>query len=260
MAKQSFQQRRVQKRQQEQAIFRRVLYIFLTGFGLECYLLLMKRLYVDGTVDQVLGAHAALPWIIGAGAAAAVIGAVLSLLKKAPRWTRRTGNWVLGLGLFLAVSGVAMRQVYPEGATVLSVLVPILTIIGLIFYLYQHEFFVTAMILGGSIFSLWVCQRGLDTVNWNTKVTVGAAAVLAGLAAVAYVTRMIQKNDGKWISKPEVRIFSPGCSYPLLYLAYAAGFAAVALALAFTVTIYYAMWVLGLLLFALAVYYTSKLM
>ena len=260
MAKQSFQQRRSQKQQQEQAIFRRVLYIFLTGFGLECYLLLIKRLYVDGNVDQVLTTHTVLFWLIIIGAVAALAGAVLSLIKKAPRGARRAGHWALGLGLFLSLSGIAIRRVYPEGATVLSVLVPILTLIGLIFYLYQREFFVTAMILGGSIFSLWVCRRGLDTINWDTKVTLGASAVLAGLAAVAYVTRMIQKNNGKWISNPEVRIFSPNCPYPLLYLTYAAGFAAIALALAFTVTIYYSMWVLGLLLFALAVYYTSKLM
>ena len=46
----------------------------------------------------------------------------------------------------------------------------------------------------------------------------------------------------------------------MLYLTYALSFAAILLAVLAVATTYYSMWVLGVALFAFAVYYTTKLM
>ena len=86
------------------------------------------------------------------------------------------------------------------------------------------------------------------------------AAVLLGLAAVAALTRQIEKNKGRWIGKRKVRLFSVNCPYPARYLTYGLAFAAIVLSLAVGGAAYYAIWVLGIFFFGMAVYYTTKLM
>ena len=190
-----------------------------------------------------------------------VLGLVLALVFHRSRpLLGKVSAIAAGVGGFFAVSSALMYWIYPAGSIFLLVLVPILTVLGLVYNLYQREFFLTAVILSGSIFTLWLCRKGLGTINWNTKVTVGAVLVLLGLLAVAYLTRLVQKNKGKWLGKSGVRLFTAACPYGLLYATYGLCFVTIALALVLAASTYYTIWVLGIALFALAVYYTSKLM
>ena len=178
------------------------------------------------------------------------------LMGKRQVGGREPAEFVVAI-LIADLASVPMQDI---GIPLLSGILPILTVLGLVYYLFQHEFFLTAVILSGSIFTLWVCQKGLGTPNWNTKVIVGSAAVLLGLAAVAALTRQIEKNKGRWIGKRKVRLFSVNCPYPALYLTYGLAFAAIVLSLAVGGAAYYAIWVLGIFFFGMAVYYTTKLM
>ena len=110
------------------------------------------------------------------------------------------------------------------------------------------------------MFTLWVLRKGLGTANWNAKVIAGGVVVLIGLAAVAFLTYKISQKDGKWPYKGNFRVFSAGCPYTVLYATYGVAAAAILLALVFSASIYYTMWAVGIALFALAVYYTTKLM
>ncbi len=260
MAKQPNNSKRLEKQRQEQKALTKVYNIFLFGIAAECYFLLMYNQYVHGTVEQVLTMAAIFTWLGYIGAAAFVGGAIMSLIKTLSPVARRIGHWLLGCGAFFAVSSLIIYNIYPAGTIFLCVLVPVLTVLGLVYYLFQREFFLTTVIMGGSIFTLWVCRKGLGTQNWNTKVTLGAAAVLIGLAALAFVTRQVEKKNGHWIGAPNVRILAPGCPYKLLYLTYLVCFVAIVLAFFFVSTTYYTMWLLGILLFVQAVYYTTKLM
>lgn len=249
----------LEKQQQEQAALNKVFAIFLVGIVAECYLLLINNRLVRGDAQQVVTWASIVTWIGYIGVAALAVGAVLAAVKRKTPKLLRLGLWLGGAGLFLAVTS-PLFYFFPEEAGYLLVLVPILTVLGLVYYLFQHEFFLTAVILSGSIFTLWVCQKGLGTPNWNTKVIVGSAAVLLGLAAVAALTRQIEKNKGRWIGKRKVRLFSVNCPYPALYLTYGLAFAAIVLSLAVGGAAYYAIWVLGIFFFGMAVYYTTKLM
>ena len=260
MAKQPNQDKRLEKQRQEQKALSKVYNIFLLGIAAECYLLLVYNRYVQGTVEQMLSMAAIFTWLGYLGAAAFAGGAVMSLIKTLSPVARRIGHWLLGVGAFFAISSLILYNIFPDGTIFLCVAVPILTVLGLVYYLFQREFFLTTVIMGGSIFTLWVCRKGLGTQNWNTKVTLGAAAVLIGLAALAFVTRQVEKKDGHWIGAPNVRILPVTCSYKMLYFTYLVCFAAIALAFVFVATTYYTMWILGILLFAQAVYYTTKLM
>lgn len=257
MAKQP--KKRAERLRKEQEAMNHVLNIFLIGILAESYLLIMhKRLL--GTASQMLGAVAALKWIGIIGAVLAVAGLVLMLVKKDKPKLRLGGLWMLIAGAFLALGNGLMYVLYPRGSQILCAAVPIVAVLGLVYYLFQREFFLSAVVLGGTMFSLWVLGRGLGTVNWNTKVIAGAVVVLIGLAAVALLTRKVEKNAGKWGGKKEIVVFTPACSYKALYLVYAVAAVVIVLALLAASTVYYTMWVTGILLFALAVYYATKLM
>lgn len=49
---------------------------FLAGCVAEIYLLVIRRFYVNGTANELLACDAALPYLMAAGAAVAVIGLV----------------------------------------------------------------------------------------------------------------------------------------------------------------------------------------
>ena len=260
MAKQPYSKKQEDKRRREEQVLNRVLNIFLIGIAAECYLLFMYRRLVKGDARQMVAAADALVWLGWLGAAAAVIGAGLLLWKAAPARLRSGRAWLLGVGAFFALSSLLMYNVYPLGSLALCVAVPILTVLGLVYCLFQREFFLTTVILGGAIFTLWVQRRGLGTANWNTLVTAGSVVVLAGLAGLAALTRRIGRNGGRW-PWGKKRIFTQNCPYGALYLVYAVAFAAVLAGLfAVSAIFYYTMWGLGVFLFALAVYYTTKLM
>ena len=262
MAKQSSRsEKRAQKLQQEQEALNRVFRLFLVGILAECYLLVMYNKFIKGTVEEVVSSSYVVSALGYIGVALVVLGLVLALVFHRSRpLLGKVSAIAAGVGGFFAVSSALMYWIYPAGSIFLLVLVPILTVLGLVYNLYQREFFLTAVILSGSIFTLWLCRKGLGTINWNTKVTVGAVLVLLGLLAVAYLTRLVQKNKGKWLGKSGARLFTAACPYGLLYATYGLCFVTIALALVLAASTYYTIWVLGIALFALAVYYTSKLM
>ena len=55
---------------------------FLAGCVAEIYLLVIRRFYVNGTANELLACDAALPYLMAAGAAVAVIGLVLGIVWR----------------------------------------------------------------------------------------------------------------------------------------------------------------------------------
>jgi len=253
-------QHRAEKLQREQEALNRVFRIFLIGIAAECYVLFLYARFVKGDAQQLLSAVTAVKWLGWIGLAAAVGGLALALVKKQDRKLFRAGLYVLGAGLFFALSSALMVFLFPQGSLLLCVAIPILTVFGLVYYLFQHEFFFSCLVLGGAMFTLWVLRKGLGSVNWNTLAIAGAVVALAVLAAVAAVTFRISKQDGKWPFKGDFRVFSAGCPYNVLYATYGLAALAILAALVVPSTVYYTMWIVGIALFGLAVYYTTKLM
>lgn len=256
MANKPNSKKREEKQRREQEALNRVFNIFLIGIAAECYLLLLYNKFVNGSGPEMASFSYVVEYLGYAGVVVAMIGIVLAVWKRRERGGR-AGLWLLGVGAFFAFTSLVAMNIYPQGTTFLCVLIPILTVLGLVYCLFQREFFFNTVVLSGAIFTLWLCRRGLGTVNWNTKVTVGVIVVLVGLVAAAALLRVLQTKEGKW---GEIRIFSANCDYRVIYGVLALTFVSLLLALALPVTAYYTMWVLGALLFGLAVYYTTKLM
>ena len=130
------------------------------------------------------------------------------------------------------------------------------TILGLIYLLYQRECFVSTTLLAGSLFTVWVCGKGL-VGSLGSLIMACAIAVVVGLIAVAVAIALIRKNGGKL---REVRIFSADCSYAVLF-AVCALCALIIAAVIFMPTLsFYLTWALVVLLFAELAYYTVKMM
>lgn len=261
MAKQSnHDKKKLTREQRDNLILKKVFYLFLAGIAAECYLLVLSKQFINSPAETFIAIYRAMQVLTVVGLAVMVVGIVLLALGKGGEKARKFYPWLIIAGGFFGISSFLMNFLFPKGGTYLCVIVPILTVLGLVYYLFQREFFWVTIILGGGMFTVWVCRKGIGSANWHTRALVGSLLVLAGLVLVTVLTRMIEKNHGKWIGKCHCMLFPANCDYRLFYLAYAIVAVAIVLALVAVTTTYYSLWVLGIALFAYAVYYTTKLM
>ena len=235
---------------------RSALRFFVAGCVAELYLLLIRRFYVNGTVDQLLACDEALPYLMGAGAAVAVVGLVLGILWRQIAKRRWIGWSVCAAGVFLGGSAWMIRTFYDSALTFLCVVVPVAMLLGILWNLYDRECAWSLTILGvspdrpvgvpasaGQHVSRHLCEdrrRGLYRGPGGSRIPGQQGG---------------QKTAADWEvsrSSPPVRTPCP-CIWPA-----ALSIAALAVALFSSVVAYYAMWALAIVVFALAVYYTVK--
>ena len=256
MAKKPISQKRAEREKQENLTLQRVFNVFLLGIAAECYLFVVYRNYVMGTAASLLVWYNILRWDAIAGVVALVGGAATAYVKRNQPKLRIAMTLVSVVGLFLAVSGWVMMRFFDQGVTTMCILVPVLTLLGLVYFLFQHECFLSTVAMAGSFFAVWVCSSGLES-SWRVPVIIGAVAAIVILAVLAALVRQAQKSEGKlW----GIRVLSAECDYRVVYAVLAICIVAIAAALVVPMISYYLLWVLGILLFAEMVYYTTKLM
>ena len=252
-------QKRADRERQDNRTLNRVYYVFLLGLAAECYLILAYRGFAFGNIGSTLAWNKFLNVAMWVGLALLAAGAVTAFVKKNDQKLRRIMTWVAGVGAFFFASSWIMTRFFTNGmgVTIMCVLVPILAVLALIYLLYQHECAVNTVLLGGAMFSVWLRGATAQSDYWRLPVIVGCVVVLLGLAAVAYLVHRARQDEGKlW----GVRVFSPECDYRIVLAVVAAAAAGVLLVTVLPAISYYLMWVLGVLLFAELVYYTTKLM
>ena len=228
---------------------------FLAGCVAELYLLILRRFYVNGTLEQVVAWDGYLNYFLYGGVALLVVGLVLSLVWKAAPKRRVIGWWVLGAGAFLAASSGFIRVYYSSALTLLCIVVPVIMLLGILWSLYDRECAWALSVLGFSLIALWVCRRGMGSIYSGTTVKVGAALYLVLLVIVAVLAHQADKKGGLVGS---VRILPADADVLPIYVACALSFVALLSAFISLTVSYYAMWALALVVFALAVYYTVK--
>lgn len=256
MAKKTISQKRAEKQQMENAALRQVFNVFLTGLAAECWLLLAYRNYVMSTVDAMLAWHTVLKVGMYAGLVLLIAAIGVGIWKKDCPKCRNVMPLVGVAGLFLALSGWVSTTFYPMGVTVMCIIVPILTLMGLVYFLYQHECFLSTIVLAGALFASWVCATGLGG-SWKIPVIAGALCSIAAVAVMALLARKAQQSGGK---VKGLQVLSHDCDYRVLYAVFAVAIAAIVVSLVAPSIVYYVMWAVGIAIFAELVYYTTKLM
>lgn len=226
------------------------------GFVAEFYLLILQNYFVKGTVARVVAIASYLEKMVWVGFAAAAAGLVLLALRGKRARLRKLGGWLLGCGVFFALSSLLMRYIYPAGTTAMCVLVPVLMILGIICLLYPAEFSVQAAALAMAIAALALLSR-----SSSPRVKLCAALALAGIALLFAFTLAVRKNKGVLgAGGRNLRVFAASANYRLILAVLAVCFAFVLAAFFAGGAAYYGVWVLAVAAFALAVYYTIKLM
>lgn len=232
-------------------VFHAAIGVFLAGCAAECYLLLINKYLIRGTLEEVLAMADAMPYFIGGGAAVLVLGAVLlGLWWKKGGVQRTVAAWIAGAGAFVALASYICLTYMADGTRLLCTAVPVAMLLGVVFLLYQREFFFSAGSLAVALMMVSVCRK-------SQSVTVRAVGIVVILLLLAelLLARKVEQGDGKLGEK---RLFPRNTDYLCIYIACALGAVGVAVSMLAFAAAYYVMWVLGVVLFAIAVYYTVK--
>ena len=256
MSKQPISQKRAQRQQQENLALQKIFNVFLWGLAAECYLFFVYRGYYAGGVDAFLTWGYILEALIYVGLGAAAVTGGLAWWKRDNTKLRNGLIAGCGVGLFLGVTSLLAILFDPDVVGKMCIAVPILTLLGLVYFLFQFECFLATVSLSGALFAVWVIANGLGS-GWRLYVMAGAVASIAVLAALGLLSAKAAKNGG---AVKGLRLFSADCDYRVLYAVFAVGAAAILAALLVSSAAYYLLWVLGVALFAVMVYYTTKLM
>ncbi|MBQ3103382.1 MAG: hypothetical protein IJC58_03750 [Oscillospiraceae bacterium] len=231
--------------------------MLIVGCLAECYLLLAYNFFAHGTVQWIVTLSKVFGVLRYVGLAAAVVCAVLAFCWKSEKKKKSYALWGVGVSLFLAVTSFLMIAYYPAATDILCVVVPLLMLFGVVCLLYPRDFTVSVAALAIALADLWLLRRSyMMHPTILTVLTVGAIVVVA---AAFVLVMLVKKNGGLWICKKnKVRVFSKNCNYGIMLAAIVVSAAAMAVSLAVFSAAFYVMWALGVVLFALAVYYTVK--
>lgn len=255
MAKNIKDKRNARREASERNMNRAVL-LLTGGLVAEWYLLMADRYYSRGSIRQFVAWYDALGVLMWGGLAALVVGAVLLALRRRKAWFVRAGAALLGLGAFFAFTSVIMRRFYPSGSTAMCVLVPVLLLLGVVYLFYQTEFLAQATALAAAIAALALLGR-----SGSSLVRLCAVLSLAGIAVLLVLVYLLKRRGGMWkLGGTETRVFAANADYRLALGVPALCFVLVLAALCVPAVAYYATWALAVAAFALAVYYTIKLM
>lgn len=224
-------------------------FFFFAACVAELFLMLVRKYYIKGTIDQVLAWHDSyLPVITGVSLAVLALGVVLMVLWKADKKKRVIGWRLGGAGAFFAVGSLLIHTYQESAVTLLSIVVPVVMVVCVLWAFYDRECSVSLTLLCATLIVLWVCRRVYNHMTLGLPVKAASVVYILLLGGVAWLAR-----EGKL-----KRFFPAGADMMPLYIACGVSAAGVLVALLSAAAAYYAMWCTGVVVFALAVYYTVK--
>lgn len=250
-------EKRNQRRNEEDAVFNRMLLCLLGAVIAEVVILLVKRFYVDmvsiAFANVLLGFFQIFQY---AGLILTVVGIVWCVLWK------KSGKKLTVPGIFtvavfgLWVISVIAYYLFDFGIRILMFLPAVAAVLILVYFLYQRAFFVSTILTGGGMAALWLYRQFYH--GHPLRVTACFVAGLIVLALVAAFCWKLRKADGKL---GKAQMMPVGSNYLVIWLTCAITAVAMILGLLLGATIaYYLLFVLVGWLFCQAVYFTVKLM
>lgn len=153
-----------------------------------------------------------------------------------------------------------INRLFPGLAAIrwLTVLVPVVAVLAMVYYLFQRDFFCITVISAGGILSLQLYRKMF--LMHPTMLRCGFVLAFLLLAAAIVVLILLQR--GKRPMPLRIDLLAPQDSnFPLLYVTCGLNAALLALTLVWGSTLaYYLLFILVAWLFITAVYYIVKLM
>ena len=221
---------------------------FLAGGVAEVYLLLVRSRYVEGSIFQRVDWYQKyLPLFAGIGGVILLLGCVLTYLWRQEKKKRTVGIVTAASGAVLALLSLICIRFY-DLVIPMTLLVPAIMVLGILWNLYDRECALSLNILGLSLIVLLVCRQRMDYLTYGLLLKIAVACYILLMGAVAYLAKA--GKLGKLLpARADLKPIYIACGLSALALVTLFISAAVA---------YYAMWVLFAVVFALVVYYTVK--
>ena len=254
-----YNEREARRRQEDRDLNRALIWVG-AAIILEFLLVLVNRYYINfrtttESVNLAVAIHAGLNGLRWVSLAALVVCLVWTAVRL-----NRGGKAALPL-ILTAASGALLlcSQVIlgfrDAGVRMLFWLVPAWAALALVYYLYQREFFLSALVSGLGVLGLWFVRHD-GVVSPYTIVAVAAILVVAGAMF------WMKGHQGRLIVKEGVKRMLPSdASYVLMFVSCLVSLAAIAAAAVLGGAVsYYLLFAMVAWLFALLVYYTVKMM
>ena len=218
----------------------------------EFYLMVLRKYYIHGDVTtQALVWYDRLLVFAGLGAAVLVLGIVLSVIWKAEPRKRLIGWCLTATGLFFGLGSILIRMFVEPAVTLLSVVVPIVMVLTVLWAFYDRECSVALTLLSVSLIIVWVCRR------LYANLTLGIPVKLLSVIYVLLLGGLCWLAKNNKLGKLD-KLLPAGTDFMPIYVVTGCTAVAVVVALFSAAAAYYAIWGLGIVFFALAVYYTVK--
>lgn len=228
-----------------------LLTIFLLGCVWETYLLVTERFYFRGTGKEMLAANAVLRVLPYVGLVLALGGA--ALMKKG----RKKGVFLLLSGLFVALSATVCLYVDMTIFSGLVFMIPVIMLLAVVYYLYGKEFFFIACALSGSLAVLWYWRRRYAFVQYHTAGLILVLLALLALLALSYLAWKACGDRGMvTIFSRRLRMLPESPDKLFLFGSFGVSIAALLISAVSGALSFYAMILLGVVLFIMAAYYT----
>lgn len=252
---------RTERAKQEDAILNKVLLWIVGAVVLEALLLLLNKYYVHYIVADIpiaAAIHKILPILVVVFGVCFVICCIWAITMH--RQQKKTGLAMALTIIFAALtvcSAVARWIPNGTGIRLLYVGVPVIAVLAMIYYLYQREFFVVALLSTAGLAGLWLLQRRGGHATFVYTCLIALGIVLVACVVLAW---RLQSNRGEITLKGKpVQVFPKKANYVMIYVTcgLVAAVLAAGVVLGATMLLYA---VLVAWLLVMAVYYTVKLM
>lgn len=251
-------EREARRRQEDRALNRALIWVGV-AIILEFLLVLVNRYYINYTtatesINRVLAIQAALSGLRWVSLAALVVCVVWMLVRLSKNGKAALpGVLSLAAGMLLLCSHIILNF-RDSGLRMLFWLVPAWAALALVYYLYQREFFFSALISGLGVLGLWFVRHAGAVSLYTILVVVVIVLLAVGLFLLKKKAGVLSLGKGKAHILPEE------ASYSLTFLSCAVSLVVIALAAFVGGSLaYYLLYAMVAWLFALLVYYTVKM-
>ena len=223
-----YNEREARRRQEDRDLNRALIWVG-AAIVLEFLLVLVNRYYINyrttsESINLALAINAGLTvlqWVSLAAVVACVVWAVLRLNKGEKAGLQLT--LIAGAGILLICS-VVILHFQDAGVRMLFWLVPAWAALALVYYLYQREFFLAALVSGAGVLGLWFVRHA-GAASLYTIVAIAAIVLLA--AAMFWM----KSHQGRLIVKEGIkRVLPSDAGYGLMFASCVVSLAAIAAA------------------------------
>ncbi len=236
----------------------RYLFVLCAAAVMELLQLLQFRLLNGSGLHTMLGTAKVLHILAIASPIVFVAALVIWLVTKR---TKKWLAWVTAVFLYLTVSAVCADLWFIKGVKFTAVLIVFLTVLAFIYVIYQRDFFCSCVVIACGIGALVIYRRSAAWGQVSMRALIVFLIGFVLLAAASLVVWKLKKGEGRLRSGENARQLLPKkTEYRLLYATLIIVALALIAALVFgSVAAYFALFVLAVYFFILAVYYTVKL-